>query len=116
MCGQLVQVQPQLALFSDHHELNLEAKQPRTEINITSILLGEDLSVVTAEGETSEYGRIYVTDYLTYDRDGSGGSFTMQGRGYVDTDTIFSGSGAGRQTRDGHLVRMTQILTISDGS
>ena len=40
----------------------------------------------------------------------------MQGRGYVDTDTIFSGSGAGRWTRDGHLVRLTQILTISDGS
>ena len=59
---------------------------------------------------------MYVTCYLIYDRDGSGGSFTMQGRGYVDTDTIFSGSGAGRWTRDGHLVRMTQILTISGGS
>ena len=102
--------------FSDHHELNLEAKQSRTELNITSIQLGEDLSVVTAEGETGEYGRVYVTYYLTYDRDGSGGSFTMQGRGYVDTDTMFSGSGAGRWIRDGHLVRMTQILAISDGS
>lgn len=102
--------------FADHHELNLEAKQSRTELNITSIQLGEDLSVVTAEGETGEYGRVYVTYYLNYDRDGSGGSFTMQGRGYVDTDTIFSGSGAGRWTRDGHLVRLTQILTISDGS
>ena len=28
--------------FSDHHELNLEAKQSRTELNITSIQLGED--------------------------------------------------------------------------
>ena len=102
--------------FADHHELNLEAKQSRTELNITSIQLGEDLSIVTAEGETGEYGRVYVTYYLNYDRDGSGGSFTMQGRGYVDTDTIFSGSGAGRWARDGHLVRLTQILTISDGS
>jgi len=102
--------------YSDHHELNLEAKQSRTELNITSIQLGEDLSIVTAEGETGEYGRVYVTHYLNYDRDGTGGSFTMQGRGYVDTDTIFSGSGAGRWTRDGHLVRLTQILTISDGS
>tara|TARA_B100000161_G_scaffold245167_1_gene199920 strand:- start:737 stop:1168 length:432 start_codon:yes stop_codon:yes gene_type:complete len=102
--------------FADHHELNLEAKQSRTELDITSIQLGEDLSIVTAEGETGEYGRVYVTYYLNYDRDGSGGSFTMQGRGYVDTDTIFSGSGSGRWTRDGHLVRLTQILTISDGS
>tara|TARA_B100000900_G_scaffold355378_1_gene324603 strand:+ start:246 stop:677 length:432 start_codon:yes stop_codon:yes gene_type:complete len=102
--------------FADHHELNLEAKQPRTELNITSIQLGEDLSIVTAEGVTGEYGRVYVTYYLTYNNDGSGGSFTMQGRGYVDADTIFSGSGAGMWTRDGHLVRMTQVLTISDGS
>ena len=116
MYGYFFQFQRQLELFSQHHELNLEAKQPRTEINITSIQLGDDLSVVTAEGETGEYGRVYVTYYLIYDRDGFGGSFTMQGRGYVDTDTIFSGSGAGRWTRDGHLVRMTQILTMSDGS
>ncbi len=103
-------------VFADHHELNLEAKQPRTELDITSIQLGEELSIVTAEGVTGEYGRVYVTYYLTYNRDGSGGSFTMQGRGYVDADTIFSGSGAGMWTRDGHLVRMTQVLTISDGS
>ena len=36
--------------FADHHALNLEARQPRTEMNITSINLGEDLSVITAEG------------------------------------------------------------------
>ena len=116
MYGQLFQVQLQIAPLPDHHELNLEAKQPCTEINITSIQLGKDLSAVTAEGETGEYGRVYVTCFFTYDRDGSGGSFTMQGRDQVGTNTIFSGLGSGGWTRDGHLVRMTQILTISDGS
>ena len=35
--------------IADHHALNLEARQPRAQMNITSINLGEDLSVITAE-------------------------------------------------------------------
>jgi len=102
--------------IADHHALNLEARQPRSELEITSIQLGEDLSVITAEGASGEYGKVYITYYLSYDRDGLGGSYTMQGRGYVDTNTLFSGSGAGRWWRDGHLVRMTGVVAISDGS
>ena len=37
----------------------------------------------------------------------------MQGRGYVDANTLFSGSGAGRWFRDGHLVRMSGVVSIS---
>ena len=102
--------------FADHHALNLEARQPRSELEITSIQLGEDLSVITAEGASEEYGRVYITYYLTYNRDGSGGSYTMQGRGYVDADTLFSGSGAGMWFREGHLVKMSGVVSISDGS
>ena len=102
--------------FADHHALNLEARQTRSELEITSIQLGEELSIVTAEGSSGEYGKVYITYYLSYDRDGLGGSYTMQGRGYVDTNTLFSGSGAGRLWRDGHLVRMTGVVAISDGS
>ena len=104
------------ATFADHHALNLEARQPRAELDITSIQIGEDLSIVSAEGATGEYGRAYITYHLSYNRDGSGGSFTAQGRGYVDADTVFSGSGAGMWTRDGHLIRMSQVTTISDGT
>ena len=102
--------------FANHHALNLEARQPRAELDITTIQIGEDLSIVSAEGATGEYGRVYVTYSLTYNRDGSGGSFTMQGRGYVDADTVFSGSGAGMWSRDGHLIRMSQVTSISDGT
>ena len=37
------------AAFADHHALNLEARQPRTELDITSIQIGEDLSIISAE-------------------------------------------------------------------
>jgi hypothetical protein len=59
--------------IADHHALNLEARQPRAEMNITSINLGEDLSVITAEGDMDGYGKVYVSYHLTYNRDGSGG-------------------------------------------
>ena len=102
--------------IADHHALNLEARQPRSNLEITSIQIGEDLSVITAEGASVEYGKVYATYYLSYDRDGSGGSYTVQGRGYVDANTLFSASGAGRWLRDGHLVRMSGVVSISDGS
>ena len=102
--------------IADHHALNLEARQARSEADITSIQLGEDISIITAEGTSGEYGKGYITYHLTYNRDGSGGSFTMEGRGYVDVNTIFSGSGAGKWVRDGHLVKLTGVTTVSDGS
>ena len=54
------------AAFADHHALNLEARQPRAELDITSIQIGEDLSIVSAEGATGEYGRVYVTYPVSY--------------------------------------------------
>ena len=116
LTGLIFLVLASTSAFADHHALNLEARQPRSDLEITSIQLGEDLSVITAEGSSGEYGKVYITYYLSYDRDGLGGSYTMQGRGYVDTNTLFSGSGAGRWWRDGHLVRMTGVVAISDGS
>jgi hypothetical protein len=46
--------------IADHHALNLEARQPRAEMTITSIDLGEDLTVITAEGDMDGYGKVYV--------------------------------------------------------
>ena len=62
--------------IADHHALNLEARQPRAQMNITSINLGEDLSVITAEGDMDGYGKVYVSYHLTYNRDGSGGFYS----------------------------------------
>lgn len=102
--------------FADHHSLNLEARQPRAELNITSIQLDEHVSIISAEGDMEGYGRVYVTYRLSYNSDGSGGSFTMQGRGYIDESNMASGAAAGMWIRDGHLLRMTQVVSISDGS
>ena len=39
--------------------LTLEERQPRTEMQITSVDLGDSESVITAEGNMGEYGRVY---------------------------------------------------------
>ena len=102
--------------IADHHALNLEARQPRAQMNITSINLGEDLSVITAEGDMDGYGKVYASYHLTYNRDGSGGFYSGQGRGYIDENTMASGSFSGVWVRDGHLVRLTGVVSLSDGS
>jgi len=102
--------------IADHHALNWEARQPRAQRKITSIYLGEDLSVITAEYEMYVYGNVYVRYDLIYNRDGSGGFYSGQGRGYIDENTMASGSFSGVWVRDGHLVRLTGVVSISDGS
>ena len=40
--------------FADHHSLTLEARQARTELTITSLDLGDEVSVITAEADMGE--------------------------------------------------------------
>ena len=47
--------------------LTLEKRQPDTVMNVTTLTLGDDESVINAEGDMGVYGRVYVTFRLTYD-------------------------------------------------
>ena len=40
--------------------LALEKRQPDTAMNVTSLELGDDESVINAEGDMGVYGRVYV--------------------------------------------------------
>ena len=102
--------------IADHHALNLEARQPRAEMNITSINLGEDLSVITAEGDMDGYGKVYASLSFNLQQRRIWWFYSGQGRGYIDENTMASGSFSGVWVRDGHLVRLTGVVSISDGS
>ena len=41
--------------------ITLEERQPRTDIEITSVDFGETETVLTAEGHMGEYGRVAIT-------------------------------------------------------
>jgi hypothetical protein len=98
--------------FSDHHELSLEARQPTSELEITSITLGEGSSVINVEGKMGEYGRVYVTFTLAI----PDGTYTTQGIGYVDEETVFTGSGVGVWHYAGGNIIMYQLVNMSDGA
>ena len=55
-----------LALADGHGGLTLEKRQPDAKMTVTSAKIGEEVSVITAEGDMGEYGRVYVTYNLAY--------------------------------------------------
>ena len=103
--------------FADHHELSLEARQPRSELELTSITLDGDFTTINAEAQMGVYGRVYMTFKLTSNDTGAGGTYTFEGRGYVDEDNAVSGRGVGVWNRDGvNVIIMEQLINISDGT
>ena len=47
-------------------------------MQITSVDLGDSESVITAEGNMGEYGRVYASYHLSYNQDGTGGTYTAR--------------------------------------
>jgi len=102
--------------YADHHALALEARQPTSELELTSVTNGDDFAVITAESQTSVYGRVYMTFTLAYNAEGDGGTYTFEGRAYVDEETAVSGTGVGVWSRDGLNISMHQLINVSDGT
>ena len=102
--------------YADHHAVSMEARQPTSELDMTSITVGDDFTVINAETQTSVYGRVYMTFTLAYNAEGDGGTYTFQGRAYVDEETAVSGSGVGIWNRDGLNLSMQQLINVSDGT
>ena len=57
-----------------------------------------------------------MTFTLAYNAAGDGGTYTFEGRAYVDEETTFSGTGVGVWNRDGVNLAMDQLINISDGT
>jgi hypothetical protein len=102
--------------FADHHGLALEARQPRSELELTSITLDGDFTTINAEAQMGVYGRVYMTFTLASNASGDRGTYTFEGRGYVDKDTVSSGTGVGVWHRAGANLIMDQLINISDGT
>ena len=96
--------------------LTLQERQPRTDMEITSVDYGDTEVVVTAEGNMGEYGRVYASYHLSYNAEGTGGTYTAQGRGYIDADTMASGKAVGVWRREGSMIHMDELVNINDGT
>jgi hypothetical protein len=75
--------------FDINDDLGLEKRQPDTALNITSIVLGQEVSTIAAEAETEGYGRVYVTYHLSYDANRQGGTVEVRsGVQHINLDII----------------------------
>ena len=54
--------------FADHHQLAIDARQPIVELDVTSVTLGDDTSVINAESKMGVYGRVYRCHLVEKDR------------------------------------------------
>jgi len=96
--------------------LALEKRQADTAMDITSLILGDDESVISAEGDMGEYGRVYATYRLRYDGEGRrSGTVYGSGRGATG-DEIVSGNFSGRWEVVDGTVTMRNVVAISDGT
>ncbi|MDG2460998.1 MAG: hypothetical protein P8M73_08960 [Luminiphilus sp.] len=83
-----------LALADGHGGLTLEKRQPDAKMTVTSAKIGEEVSVITAEGDMGEYGGVCVTYNLAYDVTRTAGQVYGQGRGFTQ-DGFASGKFTG---------------------
>jgi hypothetical protein len=93
----------------------LEKRQPDTEMNVTSLELGDDESVINAEGDMGVYGRVYVTFRLAYDEGRRSGTVYGSGRGAMGND-IAIGNFSGRWEVIDGTVTMRHVVALNDGT
>ena len=105
------------AVGDDHaSKLTLEKRQADSVMTVTNVDLGDEVTTISAKGKMGVYGTVYVTYNLTYNADRASGFVTGQGRGAVDKDTVAAGAFRGIWTREGSIVKIRQVVQISDGS
>ncbi len=105
------------AVAHDHaSKLTLEKRQADSVMTVTNVDLGDEVTTISAKGKMGVYGTVYVTYNLTYNADRASGFVTGQGRGAVDKDTVAAGAFRGIWTREGSIVKIRQMVQISDGS
>ena len=96
--------------------MTLQPRQERTIMDVTSVEIGIEESVLHAEGKMGEYGKVYSTVRFKYNSDRSGGTFTDEGRGFLDENTMLSGTGMGIWRREGSKVILEELINVSDGT
>jgi hypothetical protein len=109
----LMMVAP-LAFADGHGDLGLEKRQPDTAMNVTSVVLGQEVTSVSAEGDMEGYGKVYVTYELSYNAARNGGTVDGQGRGFT-ADGYASGRFQGFWELVDGVVVMRNVVNITNG-
>ena len=96
--------------------LTLEPRQEQSVMKITAAEIGEQQNVIHLEGDMGAYGKVYSTLIFKFNADRTGGTYTAQGRGFVDENTMLGGAGAGVWKREGSKAYLEEVVNINDGT
>lgn len=102
--------------LADTGALNLVPRQAPATMTVTSVVLGAEQTHISAEGTMGAYGKVYVTYHLHRDGSATQGSVSGAGRGFINADTMASGTFRGAWRREGSRIFMTNVVNLSDGS
>jgi hypothetical protein len=110
----LLAIQP--VAIADAHStdtLKLEPRQAAAVMTVTSVRLTDAGGVISAEGNMSEYGKVYTTYEMTLDP--SRGLYVVggEGRGFMADGTFASGQFQGVGYRDGSTFTMYNTVNIT---
>ena len=103
------------ALADGHGGLTLEKRQPDANMTVTSAKIGQDVSVIMAEGDMGAYGRVYVTFNLEYDPTRTAGKVYGQGRGFTQ-EGVASGKFTGYWQMVDGVITMRHVVQLADGT
>ena len=96
--------------------LTLEPRQEQSVMQITAAEIGEEQNVIHLEGDMGAYGKVYSTLIFKFNADRSGGTYTAQGRGFVDENTMLGGAGVGVWKREGSKAYLEEVVNIQQSA
>lgn len=97
--------------------LELDRRQAKAEMTVTSARLLDDGVVITAEGMMGVYGRVYATYELkAADNSKTHGSVHGNGRGFLADGTFATGTFSGYFSREGSVFTMNNVVLLGDGT
>lgn len=103
-------------VVAEQQDLSFVPRQAQATMTVTSVVIGAEQTHISAEGAMGAYGKVYVTYHLHRDGSATQGSVSGAGRGFIDADTMASGTFRGAWRREGSRIYMTNVVNLSDGS
>lgn len=107
------------AAIADAHSegaLTIEPRQAPAVMTVTSVQLTDAGGIISAEGDMSEYGKVYTTYEMTLDPGRGLYLVTGEGRGFMSDGSFASGQFRGIGHRKGSTFTMYNTVNISDGT
>lgn len=93
--------------------LTLEPRQAPAVMTVTSVQLTDAGGIISAEGDMSEYGKVYTTYEMTLDPSRGLYLVTGEGRGFMSDGNFASGQFQGVGYREGSIFTMYNTVNIT---